>query len=98
MPSHVLPRRVVLAATALATASVLAARPAAAQGGRAAPHDARVAAAVERLAPAAIRMRQQIHQNPELGNREVKTAAMVAEHLRSLGMEVRTNVAHTGVV
>ena len=42
--------------------------------------------------------RRDIHQNPELGNREFRTAALVAEHLRTLGMEVRTEVAHTGVV
>lgn len=41
--------------------------------------------------------RRDIHQNPELGNREVRTAALVSEHLRSLGMEVRTGIAHTGV-
>src|SRR6185436_610758 len=38
------------------------------------------------------------HQNPELSNREVKTAAKVAEHLKSLGIEVQTGIAHTGVV
>ena len=42
--------------------------------------------------------RRDIHEHPELGNREFRTAALVAEHLRSLGMEVRTEVAHTGVV
>jgi amidohydrolase len=42
--------------------------------------------------------RRDIHQHPELGNREFRTAALVAEHLRSLGMEVQTEVAHTGVV
>lgn len=45
-----------------------------------------------------VRWRRDIHQHPELSNRETRTAALVAEHLRSLGMEVRTNVAHTGVV
>ena len=46
-----------------------------------------------------IAWRRDIHQNPELGNREFRTAAIVAEHLRSLGFdEVRTDVAHTGVV
>jgi amidohydrolase len=63
-----------------------------------AAQDARVSAAVARYAPAAIRIRQQLHQYPELGNREVKTAALVAEQLRELGMDVRTNVAHTGVI
>jgi amidohydrolase len=42
--------------------------------------------------------RRDIHQNPELSNRETRTAELVANHLRSLGMEVRTGVAHTGVV
>ena len=64
----------------------------------AAQPDAAVARAVERIAPSIIQARHAIHQNPELGNREVKTAAMVASHLRSLGIEVRTGVAHTGVV
>ncbi len=42
--------------------------------------------------------RRDIHQYPELGNREFRTAALVADHLRSLGLEVETEVAHTGVV
>lgn len=42
--------------------------------------------------------RRDIHQNPELGNREVRTAALVAKHLKSLGMEVKTNVGITGVI
>jgi amidohydrolase len=42
--------------------------------------------------------RRDIHQNPELGNSEVRTAALVADHLRKLGYEVREKVAHTGVV
>ena len=42
--------------------------------------------------------RRDIHQNPELGNRETRTAALVAEHLRALGFEdVRTGIATTGV-
>jgi amidohydrolase len=46
-----------------------------------------------------IAWRRDLHQNPELGNREFRTARIVAEHLRSLGFdEVRTDVAHTGVV
>jgi amidohydrolase len=42
--------------------------------------------------------RRDIHQNPELGNREVRTAALVAKHLKSLGIEVITNVGITGVI
>lgn len=45
-----------------------------------------------------VEWRRDIHQNPELSNREYETAEKVAEHLRSLGMEVETEVAHTGVV
>ena len=42
--------------------------------------------------------RRDIHQNPELGNREVRTGALVADRLRALGLEVRHPVAKTGVV
>ena len=42
--------------------------------------------------------RRDIHQYPELGNREVRTAALVTKHLRALGMEVQTNVGVTGVI
>jgi amidohydrolase len=42
--------------------------------------------------------RRDFHQNPELGNRETRTSQKVAEHLKALGIEVRTGIAHTGVV
>ena len=45
-----------------------------------------------------IEWRHHIHQNPELSNREFKTAEYVAQHLKSLGIEVQTGIAHTGVV
>jgi amidohydrolase len=45
-----------------------------------------------------IEWRRDIHQNPELSNREFKTAEKIAKHLKSLGIEVQTGVAHTGVV
>lgn len=45
-----------------------------------------------------IAWRRDIHQHPELSNREFRTAALVAEHLLALGMEVQTEIAHTGVV
>lgn len=45
-----------------------------------------------------ITWRRDIHQNPELSNREFKTAEKIAAHLRSLGLDVKTGVAHTGVV
>lgn len=45
-----------------------------------------------------IQWRHEIHQNPELSNREFKTAEKIAAHLRSLGIDVQTGIAHTGVV
>ncbi|MCK5401471.1 MAG: amidohydrolase [Flavobacteriaceae bacterium] len=45
-----------------------------------------------------IEWRRDFHENPELSNREFKTAEKIAKHLRSLGLEVQTGVAHTGVV
>jgi amidohydrolase len=53
---------------------------------------------VRELEPKVVSWRRDIHQHPELGNRETRTAKLVADHLRALGMEVRTGVAHTGVV
>ncbi|MCI1709506.1 MAG: amidohydrolase [Chiayiivirga sp.] len=44
-----------------------------------------------------IAWRRDFHQHPELGNQETRTAARVAEHLRGLGMEVRTGIGVTGV-
>ena len=45
-----------------------------------------------------IKWRRHLHQYPELSNREFETAKYVAKHLRSLGLEVQTGVANTGVV
>ena len=45
-----------------------------------------------------IEWRHDIHEHPELGNREVRTAALIAKHLQSLGIEVKTKVGITGVV
>lgn len=56
--------------------------------------DTRVAAVTYKL----IAWRRDIHQNPELGNRETRTSKLVADHLRALGIEVQTGVATTGVV
>ncbi|HEX6065964.1 MAG TPA: amidohydrolase, partial [Longimicrobiales bacterium] len=52
----------------------------------------------EQVMPKVVAWRRDIHQHPELGNQEVRTAKLVADHLRKLGMEVRTNVAVTGVI
>jgi amidohydrolase len=48
--------------------------------------------------PRVIEWRRHFHQFPELSNREVKTAAKIAEHLKALGIEVQTGIAKTGVV
>lgn len=61
-------------------------------------YSAAIEAAAAKLEPKCIAWRRQLHENPELGNREFKTAKLVAEHLRSLGIEVKEGVAHTGVV
>ncbi len=45
-----------------------------------------------------INWRHHFHQNPELSNREFNTAKKIEEHLKALGMEVKTGIAHTGVV
>jgi amidohydrolase len=60
--------------------------------------DAEIRAAAEKLAPAVVALRRQLHQQPELSNREEKTGRFVAERLRALGLEVRYPVAKTGAV
>ena len=54
--------------------------------------------AAARLEPSVIATRRDIHEHPELGNRETRTAKIVAGKLRSLNIEVKENVAHTGVI
>ncbi|MFT4019058.1 MAG: amidohydrolase [Agriterribacter sp.] len=49
------------------------------------------------ILPAVIEWRRYLHQNPELSNREFKTAEYIAAHLKSLGLEVQTGIAKTGV-
>ena len=60
--------------------------------------DAYIRQAVDRIEPKCIAWRRDLHQNPELSNRETRTASIIAAHLRSLGLEVKENVAKTGVV
>ena len=50
------------------------------------------------IEPKVVNWRHWVHENAELSNREFKTAAYVAAHLKSLGFEVQENVAKTGVV
>ena len=60
--------------------------------------DDKIEPAVKRHVAKTLTFRHQIHQNPELGNREYETAKLVESHLRALGIEVRSGIAHTGVV
>jgi amidohydrolase len=66
------------------------------------PPKSKLQAKVESLAEAnmskVIDWRHHLHENPELSNREYKTAEYIAAHLKSLGLEVQTGVAKTGVV
>ncbi|MBA3889897.1 MAG: amidohydrolase [Gemmatimonadaceae bacterium] len=80
----------------LLIAAVAAATPAtgAAQG----PLPADLSRRIDALEPKIVAWRRDIHQHPELGNRETRTAKIVADHLRALGIATTTNVAHTGVV
>lgn len=57
-----------------------------------------IEAKAKTILPKVIEWRRHIHQNPELGNREFKTMEYIAAHLKSLGLEVTTGVAKTGIV
>lgn len=60
--------------------------------------DAEIEALAGKVDAKVLAWRRDIHQHPELGNREVRTSRLVAEHLRALGLEdVRTGIATTGV-
>jgi amidohydrolase len=83
----VLHARVIVITSVLAATSVSAQDPL-----------ARIDKEAARVAPSIVEIRHQIHQNPELSNREEKTSALVADYLRKLGLEVKTGVAKHGVV
>ena len=59
---------------------------------------ASVDAAVQRVMPEVVAWRRDFHQHPELGFAETRSAGVIADHLRSLGLEVRTGVGKTGVI
>jgi amidohydrolase len=61
-------------------------------------YQAIISSNADKIEQKVIDWRHDFHQNPELGNRETRTSAIVANHLRSLGLEVKTGVAVTGVV
>jgi amidohydrolase len=60
--------------------------------------EAEIRTRTQDVLPQVVAWRRDLHEHPELGNRETRTAGIVAAHLRSLGMEVRTHVATTGVI
>jgi len=60
--------------------------------------DQRIDDAAAKVESNVIDCRRDIHQHPELGNRETRTSKLVADKLRSLGIDVHTPIAHTGVV
>src|SRR5271168_2967307 len=59
---------------------------------------AAIAAAADKIEPKTIAWRRDFHEHPELGNREFRTSKIIADHLRSLGLEVHEGVGKTGVV
>ena len=84
-----MPRLSALAATVLFLASA---------PGFAAISDRAIEDAARAVDAQVVEWRRDLHQNPELGNREFRTSQKVAEHLKALGLEVKTGIAHTGVV
>src|SRR5437868_8036838 len=60
--------------------------------------DQRIDDAAKKVESRVIACRRDIHEHPELGNRETRTSKIVADRLRELGIEVKTPVAHTGVI
>lgn len=60
--------------------------------------DSLFAESVTEMFPRLVEIRRDIHRHPELSNEEVRTAELVADHLRRLGLEVKTGVAKHGVV
>lgn len=58
----------------------------------------KISAAANKIESQCIAWRRDIHQHPELGNRETRTASLVASHLKKLGIEVKEQMGKTGVV
>lgn len=84
-----------LLASALALNLIGAGLSSAQAANNAMPDAAQLAAGVEQKV---IDWRRDLHQHPELSNREFRTSKIIEKHLKSLGLEVQTGVAHTGVV
>src|SRR5262245_8419029 len=67
-------------------------------GGAANPLAPEIDRLSQELNPQVVTWRRDFHEHPELGNRETRTSKVIADELRKLGFEVKTNVAYTGVV
>lgn len=93
-----MPIAALCAALALPCVAAPAAAPAVAAPAAAAPLYPLIAERSKAIETKVIGWRRDIHQHPELGNQEKRTAALVAAHLKALGYEVREGVAVTGVV
>ena len=72
--------------------------PSLSQGQTVNPLVAQIDRSTDELTPQVVTWRRDFHEHPELGNREVRTSKLIADELRSLGYEVTTGVAQTGVV
>src|SRR5512140_1082537 len=97
-PEVVVPRPSLASPLVLAVSLVLAVPAARAAGAAPGALDAEIARRAAAVGPRVIAWRRDVHQHPELSNREERTARVVAEQLTRLGLEVRTGVAHHGVV
>ncbi|WP_414653552.1 M20/M25/M40 family metallo-hydrolase, partial [Gemmatimonas sp.] len=84
----------------LAAASMCSALPATAvaQGGASAELAKTIESRLAGVMPKVVTWRRDIHEHPELSGQETRTAALVAAHLKQLGLEVQTGVGGTGVV
>ena len=58
----------------------------------------KVSQSADKIESKVIAWRRDFHEHPELGNNEFRTSAIIAKHLQSLGIEIKTGVAKTGVV
>ncbi len=83
---------------ALVLALIAAALPPGARAQAANPLDAEIDRRAQQVEAKVVAWRRDIHEHPELSNREFRTGKIVADYLTSLGLDVRRDVAHTGVV
>ena len=93
-----MPLRPTLVAALAATCPLVASPAALAAQGAAPPTEAALQRGVTAVLPKVVGWRRDLHAHPELSNQETRTAKLVADHLRALGLEVRTGVGGHGVI